>query len=59
MAAKIVHEQLLSSVFKLPSAFFDQTPIGRLLSRFGFDVDVLDSKLPHLIGDWVVCSVEV
>jgi len=59
LAAKKIHEWLVLNVLRLPLEFFDVTPIGRLLSRFGMDVDVLDSRLPELLLDFVVCAVEV
>lgn len=50
---------LLDRVIRLPSHFFDTTPLGRILQRFSRDVEVVDSKLPELLTDWVICSVEV
>ncbi|EDS36468.1 multidrug resistance protein 2 [Culex quinquefasciatus] len=58
-AAVRVHELLLENVLHLPMHFFDTTPTGRILTRFSKDVDVLDSKLPELLLDWVICAVEV
>lgn len=58
-AAVRVHEFLLTGVLHLPMHFFDTTPTGRILQRFSKDVDVLDTKLPELISDWVICAVEV
>uniref|UniRef100_A0A182IP70 ABC-type glutathione-S-conjugate transporter n=1 Tax=Anopheles atroparvus TaxID=41427 RepID=A0A182IP70_ANOAO len=57
-AAVRVHELLLSNVLHIPMDFFDTTPIGRVLQRFSKDVDVLDTKLPELLCDWVICAVE-
>ncbi|KAG9227354.1 hypothetical protein CCMSSC00406_0004107 [Pleurotus cornucopiae] len=39
----------LASVLKSPTAFFDTTPMGRVLTRFSKDQDVLDSKLPAVL----------
>ncbi|KAF4576944.1 hypothetical protein EYR36_004928 [Pleurotus pulmonarius] len=36
----------LASVLKSPIAFFDTTPMGRVVARFSKDQDVLDSQLP-------------
>lgn len=33
--------------------------MGRILQRFSKDIEVVDSKLPELLTDWVICSVEV
>ena len=32
--AKKLHEGMLSSVLRAPMAFFDATPVGRILNRF-------------------------
>ncbi|EDS36467.1 multidrug resistance protein 2 [Culex quinquefasciatus] len=59
VAAVGLHETLLGVVLHLPISFFDTTPIGRLLTRFGRDVDVLDSALPTLCLDLVRCFFQV
>ncbi|XP_062546111.1 multidrug resistance-associated protein 1 isoform X14 [Armigeres subalbatus] len=58
-AAVRVHELLLNAVLHLPMHFFDTTPVGRILQRFSKDVDVLDTDLPDLVTDFVICGVEV
>ncbi|XKL66878.1 hypothetical protein PGB90_010298 [Kerria lacca] len=40
-----VHKQLLQKIFHWPMSTFDITPIGRIISRFGFDFDVLDHNI--------------
>lgn len=59
MACRRIHNLLLERVMRLPAKFFDTTPIGRILQRFSRDVEVVDSKLPELITDWVICAIEV
>ncbi|XP_054154781.1 multidrug resistance-associated protein 1-like [Oppia nitens] len=44
-ASTRLHRQLLSSVMHSPMNYFDRTPIGRLMNRFGNDTDVLDRLL--------------
>jgi hypothetical protein len=39
--------------------FFDQTPIGRILSRFASDVDATDQKIPEIVSDGIYCFFEV
>jgi ATP-binding cassette subfamily C (CFTR/MRP) protein 1 len=50
---------MLESIVRAPLLFFDTTPIGRLLSRFSKDIDILDVQLPELISDGVYCFFEV
>uniref|UniRef100_A0A182F1W1 Uncharacterized protein n=1 Tax=Anopheles albimanus TaxID=7167 RepID=A0A182F1W1_ANOAL len=58
-AAVRVHKLLLTNVLHLPMDFFDTTPIGRVLQRFSKDVDVLDTRLPGLLLDWIICAIEL
>lgn len=48
-SAKIMHNQLLSSVLHWPMELFDTTPLGRILNRFSKDVNILDNVLPELL----------
>ncbi|XP_046664343.1 multidrug resistance-associated protein 1-like [Homalodisca vitripennis] len=50
MASRHLHFTMLSSILRCPMSFFDTTPIGRLVNRFGKDVDVVDSVLPYTIN---------
>lgn len=58
-AAAILHQLLLNNVVHLPIAFFDQTPIGRILSRFSKDIDVIENSLPWFMVNVVYCAFEV
>ncbi|CAF4848492.1 unnamed protein product [Pieris macdunnoughi] len=58
-AAKILHEGLIKNVLKAPLQTFEKTPIGRILSRFGKDVDVVDTTLPMQLSDWWYCAGQV
>ncbi|XP_064477245.1 multidrug resistance-associated protein 1-like [Ornithodoros turicata] len=45
-ASTKLHALMLRAVMRAPLSFFDVTPSGRLLNRFGKDVDQLDIPLP-------------
>ncbi|CAG0920359.1 unnamed protein product [Notodromas monacha] len=57
--AKRLHAELLERVLKAPLRFFETQSIGRILSRFSKDTDVLDDDLPYFLEDWLFCFVEV
>lgn len=44
-AASRLHDDLLHSVMHQSMSFFECTPIGRILSRFGSDMDCLDNGM--------------
>ncbi|XP_033736229.1 multidrug resistance-associated protein 7-like isoform X2 [Pecten maximus] len=45
--AKTMHNDLLKSILKAPMAFFDITPVGRILNRFSSDMDVIDDPISN------------
>ncbi|PRP77615.1 hypothetical protein PROFUN_00476 [Planoprotostelium fungivorum] len=49
-SATALHNRILQRVVRAPSAFFDTTPVGRVLNVFSRDVNVLDDALPRSIG---------
>lgn len=59
LAARQMHLVMLRAVMRAPLTFFDTTPIGRIISRFAKDVDVLDTSLPPQISDTIYCLFEV
>lgn len=46
-AAVHLHEYILKRVFRLPMMYFDKTPVGRILNRFSYDINVCDNGLPR------------
>ncbi|XP_069563543.1 ATP-binding cassette sub-family C member 3 isoform X1 [Brachyistius frenatus] len=52
-AAKLMHNNMLQGVLRAPQAFFESTPIGRLLNRFSKDLDAIDSHIPDNIDIWM------
>ncbi|KAI3476946.1 hypothetical protein L1887_61443 [Cichorium endivia] len=44
-AARKIHNRMLHNVFSAPMAFFDSTPLGRLVNRFTKDLDTADNAI--------------
>lgn len=46
-ASASLHAFALSNVMHWSAQIFDTTPVGRIINRFGYDIDVLDSRIGH------------
>ncbi|XP_015591556.1 multidrug resistance-associated protein 1 isoform X6 [Cephus cinctus] len=58
-SSNILHSGLLFGILRSPIGFFDITPSGRILNRFGKDIDVIDNVLPPTIRAWLFCLTTV
>ena len=45
-AGKRLHATMLRNIVCSPMRFFEATPCGRVLNRFGKDIDTIDTVLP-------------
>ena len=54
-----MHSRMLNSVFNAPMKFFDATPSGQLLSRFGKEMETVDRSLPDSIGTVLFCFLQI
>ena len=54
-AALSLHNQLLSHLLRLPKAFFDTNPAGRILNRFSRDTEVMDTVLSQSMVQFCNC----
>ncbi|KAI3962241.1 hypothetical protein MKX01_030791 [Papaver californicum] len=45
-SSKSIFDKLLNSLFHAPLAFYESTPLGRILSRVSSDLNVVDVDLP-------------
>ncbi|XP_046739582.1 multidrug resistance-associated protein 1 isoform X10 [Diprion similis] len=54
-SSKLLHVELLFGVLRSPVGFFDITPSGRIINRFGKDIDTVDNVLPPTIRGWLLC----
>ncbi|KAL3923783.1 MAG: hypothetical protein SGILL_001446, partial [Bacillariaceae sp.] len=58
-ASRFYHRRMLSSVFRAPMSFFDGTPSGQILSRFGRELEIVDRSLPDAYGTTLFCVLRI
>ncbi|KAF9277945.1 hypothetical protein BGZ88_000877 [Linnemannia elongata] len=57
--ARHMHDRLLDNLVRQPMAFFDVTPVGRIINRFSTDVDAIDENIIWNLIDVVYCLVAI
>ncbi|KAF9143117.1 hypothetical protein BG015_000536 [Linnemannia schmuckeri] len=57
--ARHMHDRLLENLLRQPMAFFDVTPVGRIINRFSTDVDAIDENIIWNLIDVVYCLVAI
>jgi len=58
-AARVFHRNLIAAMMRAPMAFFDTTPLGRILNRFSKDTYTIDEQLMSAIYSWMSCLAAV
>ncbi|KAG2218561.1 hypothetical protein INT45_006322 [Circinella minor] len=53
--ARALFVQLLDRIIHAPLRFFDTTPCGRILNRFGADMSVIDMQMARTAGILIEC----
>ncbi|KAI8866103.1 hypothetical protein GQ42DRAFT_79829, partial [Ramicandelaber brevisporus] len=54
-AAQNMHNEALKNLMATTTAFFDTTPLGRLVNRFSKDTETMDVQLPENIRGFLEC----
>ena len=58
-AGHFVHAGVLRNILSSPMSFFEMTPVGRILNRFGKDLDVIDTLIAVNFQATTVCTLRV
>jgi ABC-type multidrug transport system fused ATPase/permease subunit len=58
-ASDFYHDRMVSSVFLAPMSFFDATPSGQVLSRFGKEMETIDRALPESFASVLFCGLQI
>jgi len=59
LASKKLHNEMLATVIHAPMSFFDTTPLGRIINRFGEDTDAMDNDLRWYFFEWIGAFFQV
>mmetsp|Transcript_38635 Transcript_38635/g.93395 ORF Transcript_38635/g.93395 Transcript_38635/m.93395 type:complete len:1518 (+) Transcript_38635:75-4628(+) len=58
-ASDFYHDRMVRSVFRAPMSFFDSTPSGQILSRFGKEIETIDRALPESYASVLFCALQI
>ena len=53
-ASRTMHQRLVTAIVSAPTSWFDRTPIGQILNRFGLDTQSMDAVLI----DWLRMTLD-
>ena len=59
LGAEHHHALLLCRCLRVPLAFYDTTPAGRIINRISGDVFILDNLMEALLEDFLQCGGEL
>ena len=53
VASRTLHNGMLKNILRSPMAFFDTTPMGRILNRFSKDIYTIDEVIPRSLRSFI------
>lgn len=59
MASRRLHRGLLLNILHSPMAFFETTPLGRIVNRFSKDMDTVDTLAPRSFINFLRSTLEM
>jgi len=54
-----LHRRLIHNILASPMRFFDTTPSGRILNRFGKDIDTIDAVIAQILHYVLYCFLDI
>ncbi|KAI8887881.1 hypothetical protein K501DRAFT_211341 [Backusella circina FSU 941] len=57
--SRVLFNALTKRIIHAPMRFFDTTPLGRILNRFGKDITAIDMQLAEASGKLIECTTEI
>jgi ABC-type multidrug transport system fused ATPase/permease subunit len=54
-----LHYSMLQRLLKAPVAFFDTTPLGRIINRFSSDVNSIDTGLQPIVQQFLALLIQM
>ncbi|SPQ99729.1 unnamed protein product (mitochondrion) [Plasmodiophora brassicae] len=58
-AAKRLHTAMFANLLRAPMSFFDQTPLGRIISRFSKDTSDIDGTFPGILSIFILSAIQL
>ncbi|KAI8821178.1 P-loop containing nucleoside triphosphate hydrolase protein [Fimicolochytrium jonesii] len=58
-AGRVLHEDLLARILKMPWTFYSVTPVGRIMTRFSNNLAAVDCGLPDAFYDMIFALANV
>lgn len=58
-AGRVLHRNMLQNIIASPMSFFDTIPSGRILNRFGKDIDTIDVVLVQNVRHFITSLLQI